>query len=206
MRVFLAVFLPVFLLLLTVFTPSFAETKKEEAAPSYLEQANQKAKALLGSMAKEEVQALAHVRAAFGAVRSVEIVRTDILKAVEACTKENPFMKEDMEKPFGEWVSAVDPLLERKKKEIEAAVDSAAFKSPKDVRAYLALVDKAALDSNAKIDKWPVTEEKACRALAGSMKDSAPKLATLLEAVSAVPDPHAEEAVPALQPPGEMNR
>lgn len=142
---------------------------------------------------REQALALAQIRTGFGMVRAVRLVEADVGKAVEACGKNNPDMKDEIEGRFKTWSGSVNPLLKKSGKEMDEAIEAAAFPDKKKVKAYLDLIDKAAEYADSKIEKTPLTTPEACTGLLESMNSTEPTMVELLQSIVWTPPSAAAE-------------
>ena len=137
--------------------------------------------ALLATLPKENQKVFFILRNKHSTIRAIRVVHRDIKNAVEACGKENPSLKKEMNARLKSWEKGVFPILKnaegflkRELKEQEAFHES-------DYKHVTKLNDKAYEFSDGKVEKTPVTSEKACRALLNSMDDTEDNLISLLQ-------------------------
>lgn len=173
--------------------PAAAGTDIPPSANPYQAQIVLAAHELAKSFNQDQALALAQIRSGFGMIRAIRTVEADVGKAVKACGKDNPDMKETIESRFKTWSGSVDPLLKKSGKDMDKAIKAAAFPDEKKVTSYLALLDKAAAHADSRIEKKPVTTLGACNGLMESMNNTEPTMVGLLENISWVVPPVAAE-------------
>lgn len=137
----------------------------------------------------EELEHLFYIREGFGILRAVYMVERDVGTAVKACGRANPALREGMDKRFGDWTHAVDPVMKEKQDMIDAAVNGQTYVKPKEIKDYLKLIEQAADYANRTTDKRIVTTEDACNKLSASMDRTQDTVVKLLGQISVKPWP-----------------
>lgn len=170
-------------LILIMSAPAMAQTKAEAAMKSsnpYVNKAQNKAVEIAKTFTPVEIENLSIIKDAFGILGAVHVTSQSVDAAVKQCGKDNPDMKADIDKQYGAWKGGVVTALETKDKEMMAAINDGRFKKPKEVIAFLDLLQKAAQHSYDKMEKKIVSTPSACDSLMDSMDDSADKLGDML--------------------------
>lgn len=175
--------------------------KKAATDNPHLLKAQEQARAIAGSFSEAEIRDLAQIRDAFGLVRSVQVVKRDVVRAVGQCGKANPEMKGFMEAGLKSWDQAVSAAVDPRDKEIKTIIRDGRFKKPKEVEAFLESLDKAAQFAENKLDKRVVTTPEACTGLAKSMDETQDVITSKMGEIK-LPAPRPEEAEPSA---GGMN-
>lgn len=125
---------------------------------------------LAKSFDKDQTIALVRIRDAYGMMRAVKIVETDVGKAVKECAEKHDSVKGDITAGFTDWQGAVHPLLTKNEKIMENVIDSAFFDDTErtKIRAYLQLIDKSAAYADGKLNKQTISTLDSCKALVKS--------------------------------------
>lgn len=139
-----------------------------------------KAEFLRGKLTEEETNNLKMIRKGFGNIRSVQLVRKEVLEAVELCTQEQPDIADDITTAFDDWQGKVQPALDRNKSRLESSISEGFFTEPEHVREYLKLIDKAAFYETQQIKTYPIATKDSCRKLIQSMDRTKLQLVQLL--------------------------
>ena len=141
------------------------------------------ARELAHTLSDRQVQALAEVRTNFGMVRAVRNVQSDVARAAEACSKDNPALKSTMSARYNRWREALAPALLQAEKDLNQVVASGIAGNRRKVEAYLNMIDRSAIYADKHLDKRPVTTPKACEGLLASMDRTQDTLASLLKTI-----------------------
>lgn len=159
--------------------PSWAaESDKEKAAtPSqevqaenpYIEEMNDKARNLAGSLSETEVVVLGQIRENFGIIRSIGVARETVGNAVEMCADKNPELKDQITARHKEWHQAIGTELEKQEEALQQAVSEDRFENAEEIQDYFNTIDKAAEYADSNIEKKIVTTPEACTNLMESM-------------------------------------
>jgi len=170
-------------LILMMSVPAMAQTKADAAMKSsnpYVQKAQDKAVEIAKTFTPVEIENLGIIKDAFGILGAVHVTSQSVDAAVKQCGKDNPDMKPDIDKQYGAWKGGVVAALDTKDKEMMAAINDGRFKKPKEVIAFLDLLQKAAQHSYDKMEKKIVSTPSACDSLMDSMNDSSDKLGDML--------------------------
>lgn len=165
---------------------------EKKAGNPYLPRLEKKTKELGDKIDKDAQEHLYFVREGYGVTRAVAIVRRDVSTAVKACGKANPDMKTEIDSRFESWTEKVDPVMQEKQGEIDAAIDGQTYLKPKEVRDYLKLIEQAGDYANKAIDKEVVTTPDACNSLLKSMDRTEDVVRKLLSKLAFLPWPPVE--------------
>jgi hypothetical protein len=173
------------------------EMAKEEPAKTpgnpYRAKVDKRTKEIGAKLDRQALEHLYYIREGFGILRAVYMVERDVGTAVKACGRDNPALREGMDKRFSEWTGAVDPVMKEKQESIDAAVNDQTYTKPKEIKDYLKLIEQAAEYANRNTDKQIVTTEEACNKLADSMDRTQETVAKLLGEVKVKPWPPVDD-------------
>lgn len=174
--------------LLCLSVPAYAESEARQLAAKdnpHIQRAQEKATEIVNSFTPQEIANLEIVKDGFGIIRSVRATGRIVEKTVKQCGKDNPEMKEQMTAGFNDWQTGVMTVLGDKEKAMKVAISDGRFSKPKDVQAFLDIIDKAALkaDENRSAAIKIVSTPSSCEGLLDTMDESSAKLEELLGAV-----------------------
>lgn len=116
-------------------------------------------------------------------IRTIEVVRRDIQKAVKECGKENKDLKKPMKERLKDWEGAVNPIVQTAREFLEKELKEQEAFHLSDYRHVIRLNDKAYKYSDSKVEKTVVTTEKACNNLLRSMDRTEDELIRLLQEI-----------------------
>lgn len=116
----------------------------------------------------------------YNIIETVRTVQTDVSNAVDACTKKNPDMKEDMDTRFKAWSDVVDPLLEEATANLNNMVLAQEYTSKQKMDEIFAAVDEARESTSSHIQKIPVTTPEACEYMLNKMDETQETMTGLL--------------------------
>lgn len=195
---------PLFLTALIVMmsAPAFAETEPQAVKTDnpYIAKTQEKAVEIAKSFTPVEIENLGIIKDAFGILHAVQMTNKSVSTTVKLCGKDNPEMKADMDAAYKNWYADIGSALTAKEKEMKTAINDGRFSKPKEVTAFLDLLDKTAEYTYDKMEKKPLSTPSSCESLKESMDDSAKKLGTMLAELKfpyAVPKEKPEEETPA---------
>ncbi|MDB5491787.1 MAG: hypothetical protein JWO78_1636 [Micavibrio sp.] len=154
---------------------------------------DKRSKEIGAKLQPKELEHLAYIREGFGILRAVYMVERDVGTAVKACGRDNPALREGMDRRFSSWTGAVDPVMKEKQDRIDAAVNDQTYIKPKEIKDYLKLIEQAAEHANRTIDKEIITTPEACNSLAASMDRTQDTVAKLLGQVQVKPWPPVDD-------------
>ena len=146
----------------------------------HIQKAQDKAVDIAKSFTPVEIENLSVIKDGFGIIRAVKVTDTHVSAAVKQCGKDNPEMKTSMDAEYNDWNSGVVTTLNGKEKEMKAAINDGRFSKPKDVTAFLALLDSAAKYADDKMEKKIISTPSACESLQESMEDTAKTLEQMM--------------------------
>lgn len=156
------------------------EDKLKKTDNPYFSELEIKSEALDQTLSEPEKQRLVQLRDAFGMLRSMELVKKSVARAVQACGEENPDIRDEMTTRFDRWKSKVEPVQEKQEAKLEQVLGKPYFEKPGLVKEYLETVDKAAHYADKQYDVNPLSDEKSCQRLIESMDETEDKLVSLL--------------------------
>lgn len=172
MRFFILTFIFLFFAL-----PVQAQDQKETPITQWIEAENK----LIDTLNAQGKRSFFVMRNKHSVIRSVRVVRRDVGKAVKACGKENPDLKQPMADRFKQWENAVVPVLDLADKYLKEEIDTQKIVFPSDFRHVLKLNDKAFEFGEEQIEKEVVTSKEACENLMESMDRTEDKMVDLLQ-------------------------
>lgn len=169
-------------LLVMVFSaPAFAEGQNIIKSDNpHIQKAQDKAVDIAKTFTPAELENLGIIKDGFGIINAVQMTNKSVSTTVKKCGEEHPEMKAEMDAQYNEWKSGVITVLATKEKEMKTAISDGRFSKPKEVTAFLDLLDKAAQYAYDKMDKQPLTTPSACEALRDKMDETASKLEELM--------------------------
>lgn len=136
---------------------------------------------LLNGLEPAQAQYIYNIRQEFGIIRSVQVVRTDVEKAVESCSTENPDIKEKISGRFQAWNDTIVPKLAVADVALKDAIQRQTFRPTVRVSMLLDHVQEAFEERDAQIKKVPVTSLDSCNSLLASMDTTEENLQKLLD-------------------------
>ncbi len=116
-------------------------------------------------------------------IRTIEVVRRDITKAVKECGKENKDLKKPMKQRLKDWESAVNPIVKTARKFLEQELKEQDAFHLTDYRHVMRQNDEAFRFSDSKVEKTVVTTPEACNKLLDSMDRTEDDLIRLLQEI-----------------------
>ncbi len=106
----------------------------------------------------------------FGIMHAVQLTNKSVSTTVDLCGERNPDMKADMDAAYKKWHDGIGPQLKAREADMKAAINDGRFSKPKDVTAFLDLLDQLASHNYDRMEKKPLTTPSACERLAKTMK------------------------------------
>lgn len=146
----------------------------------YLEEMREHMDRLTQGLSKEDNAHFYAIYTAHNMIDTVGVITADMTKAVKACGKNNPDLKEPMKKRFKAWQNEVDPILKETKGQIENTISVQNYADGDDIEDILELADKVRQQTRANLKREPVTSQKACTHLLKTMDKTEKELAQLL--------------------------
>ena len=192
------------LICFTVFTPSLAGAQ-EKAAPAKTEKKVELRKTdkveaqiksgptgatkewidaenkLIDPLSKKDKETILILRNKHSYIQATKIVERDVGEAIKSCGKKNPDMKDKLDARYKQWKSAVDPILETAKKQLDKDIDALTIVDPDDLHDVLELHDEAYESAEKQVTKTPVTTKEACEGTLESMDRTEDNMIRLLQ-------------------------
>lgn len=156
---------------------SFAQETEETPLTKWIEAEE----ALLDGKSRKEQQTYYILRTKYGLIRTIEVVEADIEKAVKACGRENPDLKQKMDGRFSNWQDSVKPVLNDAATVLNKEINEQNVIGQSAFKDILELNDKAFEFQESQIEKNILTTEKACLDLLESMDRTEDKMIDLLQ-------------------------
>ncbi len=153
------------------------EIKKDTPITEWLSSEN----ALLDRLPEQNKQTFFIIRSKHSTMRAIETVREDIGSAVQACSKENPDLKKQMNERFDAWKGSVNPVLKEARTFLKQELKEQTAFHMTDYNHIIKLNDKAYKFSNEQVKKTPVTSKDACLRLVKSMDRTEDNLISLMQ-------------------------
>lgn len=175
------------------------ETEQPMDPAAFAENLKLETQILTEGLDKTELTQLYGIRERFTLANTVRIVRSDIIKAIEACRAEHgddSDIIEALDEQFETWEEAVNPKLDAAQAMLDQTIQAQRFARPKTIYNWLDLLKDSADYAAQKIEKTPVTTERACDSLRRSLDRSDDKLIGLLDVVLLQDIPVPEEPTP----------
>lgn len=121
------------------------------------------------------------IEASYRTIRAVEDVQMSVTRAVDACGKENPDIKDEMDARLRSWKDALRPTMKDANNKLDKMILLQDFSAPSRVRKYLKMFDEAILYRDQGVKAVPVTEKDQCLKLKATMDDTQKDLVRLLK-------------------------
>jgi hypothetical protein len=125
----------------------------------------------------------------YNMIGTVKMVQGDIGKAVAACGKENPELKEKMDSRYKTWSEAIDPVVKESEGNVNNMVIAQDYAKPEELKDVFKGLDDTRKLANAQIEKTPVTTKDACEYLLNTMDDTQENFVQLLRRTLMSPPP-----------------
>ncbi len=116
----------------------------------------------------------------FGIMHAVQLTNKSVSTTIDLCGKHNPEMKTDMDAAYKEWYGGIGPHLQAREADMKVAINDGRFSKPKEVSAFLDLLDQLAKHNYDRMEKQPLTTPSACESLVKTMGRTGGKLSKTL--------------------------
>jgi len=163
------------LCLLTLIAAPITASAQEDAATQEeptREVLNRKLSELSKDLKTEENQHFRQIYSNYTLIGTVKGVRGDVQNAITACGENNPPMKADLNKRFGVWDAAVQPVLKEARGNLDNMILAQDYATKSEIDAILAQIDETRHHANNQIKKIPVTTPEACTYLLDKMDET----------------------------------
>lgn len=140
----------------------------------------ERTEAISGDLDAVNTHHFGQIYSTYSLINTVETVQTDMGKTVAACGKEHPELLEPMSARFSAWSATVDPILSESRAKVDNMIAVQTYADQAEMNALLTAIDATRVESNAMIEKTPVTTEDACQTLLGKMDETEKQLGLLL--------------------------
>ncbi|HNQ91495.1 MAG TPA: hypothetical protein PKI93_01025 [Alphaproteobacteria bacterium] len=170
-------------LLFLLSAPSWADDKKEagqKKEDTPLTRLDEATKVMTADLNDNQALQFNAIETSYRTIRAVEDVQMSVTRAVDACGKKNPDIKDDMDKRLREWKDALRPTMKDANNKLDKMILLQDFSAPSRVRKYLKMFDEAILYRNQGVESVPVTEKDQCLKLKDTMSDTQKELVKLL--------------------------
>lgn len=167
----------------TTSAPAPAPQAAESAPASKSAQAvklEKKAAEIAETFSPVEKENLGVISDGFGIMHAVQLTSKSVSTTIDLCGQRNPEMKADLDAAYKEWYDGIGPQLQAREAEMKAAINDGRFSKPKDVSAFLDLLDRLAQHNYDRMEKKPLTTPSACERLAKTMGRTGEKLGKAL--------------------------
>jgi hypothetical protein len=114
-------------------------------------------------------------------ISTTKTVQTDVTKAIEACGKNNPDMKEALNARFKIWNDALSVQIEKAEANRDNMIIAQNYSDSKTIKNVMKIADDLRDETQMKIEKTPVTSKEACDYLLNKMDETQNTLINLLE-------------------------
>lgn len=136
----------------------------------------------------------------FGILHAVQMTNKSVSTTIDLCGKNNPEMKADMDAAYKAWHDDIRTQLQARETDMKNAINDGRFSKPKDVTAFLDLLDQLARHNYDRMEKRPLTTPSACARLVKTMDRTGEKLTQTLHELKfpyAVPKNKPDNKAPA---------
>lgn len=113
-------------------------------------------------------------------ITTVRTVQRDVGKAITACGENNPEMKTALDTRFGQWNTAVDPVMSEAQGHLDNMIIAQDYAAPEDIKGVFKVMDEARHKAESEIEKIPVTTPEACQYLIDKMDETQASMIGLL--------------------------
>lgn len=113
-------------------------------------------------------------------ISTVKRVKGDVSNAIDACSKENPEMENDLRERYGVWQTAVDEQLEAAQASVDNMIIAQDYVDEKKVHDVMKQADDLREETLRQTERIPVTSKEACEYLLNKMDETQKNLVTLL--------------------------
>ncbi|MCB1651956.1 MAG: hypothetical protein KDI46_07890 [Alphaproteobacteria bacterium] len=169
-------FLTCVLALALLSAPAWADDSDKSKANPVIEAY----KAFTKDLGEKEARHFGVLYGNYNLIKVVEQVRGSVSEAIEACGKANPEMKDPLDKRFGEWKTAVNPILDEAQANIDNMMIAQDYAKKKDIKALFKLVDQERKKNNKRIERVPVSTPEACEFVLKQMDQTQEGMSALL--------------------------
>lgn len=141
--------------------------------------------ALFKSIKPDEARRVADLRAGFGMVRTVQLVREDIAASAKECGAKDPAIKSKIETAAAGWRKRLDPIVAEHESRMKDSINARNFTNPAQVQAFLDQFDKTANIMNQELRKQNprVTTPEACASMADTVEGTSDQFASALDKI-----------------------
>ncbi len=117
----------------------------------------------------------------YNLIATVKTIRSDVSAAIDACSENNPDMKEDLHERFGVWKGAVGPLIKDAEGNMNNMLLAQDYSGPEEIKHIFELVDETREYTASQFEKIPVTTPEACEFLLNKMDETQESMLSLLQ-------------------------
>jgi hypothetical protein len=188
------------ILVLSIAQVAYAQTSEvpaesSEGSPSndndpsienpYLAKLEEKTSEITEGLGETDLKAIFYIREAFGLTEALKHIRVRQNRAVQACSKENPSLAQDVEYSYDNFWGKLEPELSNVEQAIDSAIKGQKARPAKEIREYLATIKKATDYKEEELIKLetPVTTEEACLSFMDFMKSNSQTFLNFLREV-----------------------
>ncbi|MFP4314291.1 MAG: hypothetical protein ACLFR0_08185 [Alphaproteobacteria bacterium] len=114
-------------------------------------------------------------------ISTVEHVRSKVNEGIEACSKANPEMEDDLNTRFDAWKEAVQEKLDEAKAQRDNMIAVQDYIEPLKIRAVMNQADDLRKETSMNAETTPVTTKEACEYLLNKMDETEKTMLTLLQ-------------------------
>lgn len=156
-----------------------SETKAPTPSP-YLQELNKK---LYDLSTKLEGNAQSHLFLLYNnhnIISTVKTVREDVSNAIDACSKQNPDMENDLKSRFNRWKKAVNEQMQAAEAYRDNMILAQDYIDKASIQDIMDTADKLRVDTAKRIKKVPVNTKEACEYLLNKMDETQDTMLSLL--------------------------
>lgn len=141
------------------------EVDKRQHAYDLMDAINQR-------ISREQHDHFMRVYGNYNLIETVSAVRHDVESAVQACSENNPHIKDKLEERYTEWDSAIDPIMTESKANLENMILAQDYATTEELNEIFNSFTEVRTAATKQIEKIPVTTEEACLFLLGKMDET----------------------------------
>jgi hypothetical protein len=118
----------------------------------------------------------------YNLLKTVETVRGDVGKAVDACAKNNPDMADKLQSRYQKWSEALEPVYKESEGNLNNMIIAQEYAKPEQIQDIFKQVDETRDEAQSQFEKIPVTTPEACDYMLGKMDETEESMLSLLRA------------------------
>ena len=116
----------------------------------------------------------------YNLIKTVETVRGDVGRAVEACGEANPELKDKIAAKFADWKGDVNPVIEEAQSHLDNMVVVQDYLEAQQIHRLFRQIDETRHAVQGQVEKTPVTSAQGCNAMHDKMTETQETMVKLL--------------------------